>query len=60
MSYLFYKSKIAQLNRSLSLDEYVFRFDISMEKSMIVNIVKSTGYLLNYVADFFMGEWVIV
>ena len=41
MSDFLHKAKIAQFNRGLFLDEHVLRFNVSMEKPMAMDIVKS-------------------
>ena len=60
MTNLFDEAEITQLNGSLSLDEYILRFNVSMKEAMAVNVVQRRCNLLDYMSDLLVREWIIV
>ena len=60
MTYFFDEAEITQFNSCLFLDKHILRFNVSMEKAMTMDIVQRGCYLLNYVPDLFMGEWIVI
>ena len=60
MSYFFYKPKVSKFNSCLFLDQDILWLDISMEEPMTMNVVESSGYLLDYVSNLFVTERVVV
>ena len=60
MTNLFDKSKIAQFDGRLFLDEHVLRFNVSMEEPMAVDIIQRRSYLLNDVSDLLVRKRVII
>ena len=60
MSYFFNEPKVSKFNSRLFLDQDILWLDISMEEPMTMNVVESSGYLLDYVSDLFVTKWIIV
>ena len=60
MTDLLDQAEIAKFNSRLLLDKHVLRFNVSMEETMAVDIVKRVRYLLDYMSDLFMGKRIIV
>ena len=48
---LLHETEIAKFNSCLLLDEHVFRFNVSMEETVAVDIVQRVSYLLDNVSD---------
>jgi len=60
MTDFFDKTKVAQLNGCLFLDQHIFWLHVSMEKTVPMNVVKGGSDLRYDVPNFLMGEGVIV
>ena len=60
MSDFFYKTEVPYFNNRFTLNKDILRFNISMEKSMIMNIVKSYSNLLNDISNLIMGKRIII
>lgn len=60
VAYLFDKAEIAEFNSRLFIDEHIFRFNVSMEETVIVDVVEGGGDLLDDVSDLLVGKRVVV
>ena len=60
MPNLFDQAEVPELNSCLFLDQDILWLDVSVEEAVAVDVVQSSGYLLDYVSDFLMTEWVVI